>query len=92
MGVYRLKVHADIIRGEVLVSQKQYTIAGKVLANAIAISNKHGMRIMKLRALQVYISALSHRGADQRVIDDVMSTAKNLSEKTGYLVKWVKEE
>ena len=92
MGVYRLKVHADIIRGEVLVSQKQYTIAGKLLANAIAVSNKHGMRIMKLRALKVYANALICRRSDQRVIDDILSTAKHLSEETGYLIKWVKED
>lgn len=92
MGLYKLKVHADIIRGEILIAQKQYTMAGKLLANAIAISNKHGMNIMKMRALQVYGKALEKRGTDKRVTDEVLNTAKYLSENTGYLVQWIKED
>jgi len=91
MGLFKLQVHADIIRGEVLIDQKQFTAAGKLLSNAIAISNKHGLRILKIRALQVYSKALAKRGTDQCVIDDISRTAKRLSENTGYLIKWVKD-
>ena len=92
MGLFKLQVHADIIRGEILIAQKQYIIAGKLLANAIAISNKHGMRIMKIRALKVYAKALINRGTDKQVTDDILNTAKYLSENTGYLIKWMKED
>jgi len=92
MGLFKLQVNADIIRGEVLISQKQYVVAGKLLANAIAMANKHGMRIMKIRALEVYAKALINRGTDKKVTDDILLTAKRLSENTGYLIKWVKEE
>jgi len=88
MGLYKMQVHADIIRGELLMTQKQYTMSGKLLTNAIALSNKHGMRLRKIRALEIYAQLLSKRGTDQRIIDDVLSAAKKISSETGYLVKW----
>ncbi|MET1255107.1 SIR2 family protein [Aliikangiella maris] len=85
MGIYKLQVDCYTSKGELMLKQKQFDNAGRYLTNAIAIANKHGMKLRKIAALKRYGDLLEARGTDNRLLQRVRFVTQAQSEKTGLL-------
>lgn len=79
MGLPRLKVEALRVRGEIILVQGDAENAGRLVARAVALANRHGMRLRKVSCLVLYARILHARGEPefaQRILEEVLQEAR----------------
>ena len=83
MGIPRLECEALNLKSTLMLSQGERMLAGAFAARAAAIANRNGLRLTKLRALQLYGFAVMRRsqlGLSAQVLEETRREA----ERRGY--------
>lgn len=86
LGVHTLRIHAETVQGEIFLAQQQFKASGAALTNAIALSNKYGLLLRKIAALELYARLLVMRGEPEQLCNKVFESAKTFAETAGYLI------
>ncbi|MCP5448227.1 MAG: tetratricopeptide repeat protein [Chromatiaceae bacterium] len=87
LGLLKLKVDVCSTRGSIFLSQGQLSGAGDALTTAMAIANKNGMKLYKIRALISYGDLLERRDENQELINRVRAVAKAQADESGYSLR-----
>ncbi len=83
MGLYKLEVEALIVQAQVMLRQGERILAGRIAAQAAALANRCGLRLLKISALSIYGDALLMRQQYQLAFK-VLSEVHRESERRGY--------
>lgn len=83
MGFEALRTAALTMKAKALLRKGEHGMAGELAAEAIAIANRNGQRLRKLRALLLYAEVLEKRG-DFRLARRILDETKAESEAVGY--------
>jgi tetratricopeptide (TPR) repeat protein len=82
LGLPRLKVDALRVRAEIVLEQGDAEHAGRLTSRAIAIANRHGMRLRKTSCLIVYARILHARGElrySRYILEEALREARRCS-------------